>query len=100
MEEKKKKTVRQKAVALKYVPREDQAPKVTAKGSGLVAEKIIQLAKEHGVPIKEDLALIEVLSRLDIHQDVPPSVYVVVAEILSFVYAINNRWPHLKGRKG
>ena len=100
MDPRKRKTPRQKAVALKYVPREDRAPKVTAKGSGLVAEKIIRLAREHGVPIKEDPALIEVLSRLDLRQEIPPSVYVVVAEILSFVYTMNNRWAHLRAGKG
>ena len=82
----------QKAVALKYAPKQDRAPKLTAKGSGLLAEKIIQLAKEHGIPIKEDPALIEILSQLDFHEEIPPSVYTVVAEILAFVYSMNNRW--------
>jgi flagellar biosynthesis protein len=82
----------QKAVALKYVPKQDRAPKVTAKGSGVLAEKIIQLAREHGIPIKEDPALMEVLSQLDFYQEIPPSVYTVVAEILAFVYSMNNRW--------
>ena len=87
-----------KAVALKYVPKQDRAPKVTAKGSGLLAEKIIQLAKEHGIPMKEDPALIEILSQLDFYQEIPPSVYTVVAEILAFVYSMNNRWADF--RKG
>ena len=90
----------QKAVALKYVPKQDRAPKVTAKGSGVVADKIIQLAKEHGIPIKEDPALTEVLSQLDFYQEIPPSVYTVVAEILAFVYSMNNRWSSSQGNKG
>jgi len=100
MDTKKKSKAIPKAVALKYVPKEDRAPKMTAKGSGLLAEKIIQLAKEHGIPIREDRALIEVLSHLDLNQEIPPSVYTVVAEILAFVYKMNNRWASLKGGQG
>jgi flagellar biosynthesis protein len=88
------------AVALRYLPDQDQAPKVTAKGSGILAQKIIELAKKHGVPIKEDPALVEVLAQLDFYQEIPPTVYVVVAEILAFVYSMNQRQSLLKGPKG
>lgn len=81
-----------KAVALRYIPKSDRAPKVTAKGSGRVAEKIIALAKEHGIPIQEDPALIQVLSQLDFYEEIPPSVYGVVAEILAFIYSLNQRY--------
>src|SRR5512135_2290984 len=81
-----------KAVALKYTPKVDRAPKVTAKGSGLIAEKIIELARQHKIPIREDPALVQILSQLDFRQEIPPSVYGVVAEILAFVYSINNRY--------
>jgi flagellar biosynthesis protein len=97
--EKKDKKPLKKAVALKYVPDRDHAPKVTAKGSGLLAQRIIDLAKEHGVPIQEDPALVQILAQLDFHQEIPPSVYVVVAEILAFVYSMNHRWSALKGRE-
>jgi flagellar biosynthesis protein len=90
---------KKKAVALKYVRDRDRAPRVTAKGSGLLAQKIIDLAKKHGVPIQEDPALVQILAQLDFHQEIPPSVYVVVAEILAFVYSMNNRWADLKGEK-
>ncbi len=80
-----------KAVALKYDESEDIAPIVKAKGAGVVAEKIIELAKEHGVPIKDDPDLVEVLSQLDIDKAIPPEVYVAVAEILSFVYSLNSK---------
>jgi flagellar biosynthesis protein len=79
------------AVALRYTPKEDRAPKVTAKGSGRVAEKIIALAKEHGIPIQEDPALVQVLSQLDFYEEIPPSVYGVVAEILAFIYSLNQK---------
>ena len=78
-----------RAAALKYRPGRDSAPRVTAKGSGLVAEKIIDLARLHGIPLKEDPALIQVLSQLDLNQEIPPAIYVVVAEILAFVYSLN-----------
>ena len=80
-----------KAVALRYTPQSDRAPKVTAKGSGRVAEKIIALAKEHGIPIQEDPALIQVLSQLDFYEEIPPLVYGVVAEILAFIYSLNQK---------
>ncbi len=78
-----------KAVALKYQPHKDRAPKVSAKGSGRVAERIIEIAKEHGIPVKDDADLVEVLAKLDIEQEVPADVYVVVAELLAFVYTLN-----------
>ena len=86
----KKKTIK-KAVALKYKPLEDKAPKVTAKGAGVVAEKIIALAKKHGIPVKDDPDLVEVLSKLDIEAEIPAGVYVAVAEILAFIYSMNGR---------
>jgi flagellar biosynthesis protein len=81
---------RQAAVALKYDTAKDKAPKITAKGHGLVAETIIALAREKGVPIREDPDLVQVLSQFDLHQEIPPSLYQVVAELLAFVYRLNN----------
>jgi flagellar biosynthesis protein len=92
MDPKERRTPPKKAVALRYVPPLDRAPKLTAKGSGLLAQKIIELAQKHGIPIKEDPVLIQVLSQLDFYQEIPPSIYVMVAEILAFVYSVNNRW--------
>jgi flagellar biosynthesis protein len=89
----------QKAVALRYIPTLDRAPKVTAKGSGLLAQKIIELAREHGIPIQEDPVLMQILSQLDFYQEIPPAIYVVVAEILAFVYSVNNRWRGDQDRK-
>ena len=86
------------AVALKYRTDKDPAPKVTAKGEGLVAERIIALAKENQVPIKEDPDLVQILSQVDINREVPPSVYKVVAEMLAFIYKMNRRYPKLAGK--
>ncbi len=80
-----------KAVALRYEQKKDAAPKVVAKGRGWIAEKIIQVAREHGVPLKEDDALVEVLSKLDIYEEIPIELYKAVAEILVFVYQIKGR---------
>ena len=78
-----KKKIRQ-AVALEYNPAED-APKVIASGRGIVAEKIIEKAKESDVPIHRDDKLADTLSRLEIGDMIPPELYEVVAEILVFV---------------
>lgn len=80
-----------KAVALKYDRKKDDAPKVVAKGKGKIAEKIIELAKIHNIPIKDDPDLIEVLSSLDINQEIPSEIYVAVAELLAFVYSMNSK---------
>ena len=81
------------AVSLRYKSGEDTAPKVTAKGKGLVAEKIISLAHENNIPVQQDPDLVEVLSQVDINQDIPPAVYQVVAELLAFVYQMNKDYP-------
>jgi flagellar biosynthesis protein len=62
---------------------------VKAKGMGNVAEKIIQLAQEHNIPIKEDPDLVELLVQLDLDQEIPPELYKIVAEILAFVYNLD-----------
>lgn len=80
---------RQRAVALRYDQTRDAAPKVVAKGRGLVAEEIIALAKEHHVEVHEDGDLAAVLSSLELAAEIPPELYQAVAEILSFVYRLN-----------
>lgn len=82
----------QKAVSLKYKMGKDPAPKVTAKGQGLVAERIIALAREHKIPIKEDPDLLQVLSQVEVNQEVPPSIYQMIAELLAFIYKVNNEY--------
>jgi flagellar biosynthesis protein len=78
-----------RAVALRYTPGQDEAPRLTAKGRGPVAEKILALARQHGVPIRQDPNLVQVLARLDLEQQIPPDVYRAVAEILAFVYRLS-----------
>ena len=80
------------AVSLKYDSRVNKSPLVTAKGTGFVADKIIALAKENNVPIKEDPDLVQLLSQVDLNHEIPSSLYKVVAELLSFVYKLNNEY--------
>lgn len=72
------------SVALEYTPGEE-APKIIASGRGLVAEKIIEKAKEAEVPVYEDSKLANTLAKLEIGDMIPPELYNVVAEILVFV---------------
>ncbi len=78
-----------KAVALSYATGTDRAPRVSAKGRGAIAEKIIAIAKENGIPIREDADMVEILSKLDMDDEIPPHLYKAVAEILSFIYRVN-----------
>ncbi len=87
----KPKGVRRKAVALRYNAEQDAAPRVVAKGAGHVAKRIIETAEEHGVHIHEDPDLVAVLSKLDIEAQIPESLYRAVAEVLAFVYRLNQR---------
>lgn len=86
MDEKKR-----KAAALQYRHQVDQAPKVTAKGQGAVADRIIDMAKAHNIPIKSDPALVEVLCRLDVDREIPPELYRAVAQILAYVYRMTKK---------
>lgn len=82
---------RKLAAALRYARGEDSAPRLIAKGNGAIAEKIMEIARAEGIPIREDKALVEVLSSLDLYQEIPPELYKAVAEILAFIYALNNK---------
>jgi flagellar biosynthesis protein len=78
-----------RAAAISYDSDADIAPKVRASGQGAIAEKIVQIAREAGIPIQEDPALAEILSRIDPGEDVPPDTYLAIAEILVFIYKLD-----------
>ncbi|MCA3243866.1 MAG: EscU/YscU/HrcU family type III secretion system export apparatus switch protein [Alphaproteobacteria bacterium] len=78
-----------KAAALQYNQEKAAAPKLTAKGSGAVAEKIIAVAQAHGIPLHRDADLLEVLERVEIDTEIPLEVYAVVAEIFAYLYRTN-----------
>ncbi|NTW59622.1 MAG: flagellar biosynthesis protein FlhB [Nitrospirae bacterium] len=80
-----------KAAALKYRAGMDSAPTLVAKGRGLVADKIIALAKEQGIPVHEDRNMVEILSSLSLYEEIPPDLYKAVAEILAFIYKMTGK---------
>lgn len=92
MEHKKESETRKKAVALRYDIDRDQAPRVVAKGYGLLAERIAELARESGVAVKEDHKLADYLMSLDLYEEIPSELYPIVAEILAFIYAMERRF--------
>ena len=88
-----------KAVSLQYKKGKNAAPKVTAKGHGWMADRIIKMAQENNIPIREDKDLLHLLSEIDVGQEVPESLYKVVAELLAWVYQINQDYPGSKQAK-
>ena len=81
----------EKAAAPRYRQAADSAPKVVAEGQGLVAEKIISLARKNGVPVNEDRNLIEILSTIDLYEEIPTELYKAVAEILAYIHKMSGK---------
>jgi flagellar biosynthesis protein len=77
-----------RAAALRYEKGAEGAPKVVAAGAGHIAERIIELAREQGVPVREEPALAEALARLELEQEIPPELFVAVAEVLVWAYGL------------
>ncbi len=77
-----------RAVALQYEGGAS-APRVVAKGEGELARRIIEIAEEHGVPLYQDADLVRLLSRLELDQAIPVSLYRAVAEVLAFIYTLD-----------
>lgn len=80
---------RQLAVALAYQAG-TSAPRVTAKGRGLLAEAIIQKAREAGVYVHESPELVSLLMQVDLDQRIPPELYIAVAELLAWLYRLEH----------
>ncbi|MDG6777657.1 EscU/YscU/HrcU family type III secretion system export apparatus switch protein [Thiomicrorhabdus sp. zzn3] len=79
------------AVSLQYEG--EGAPIVTAKGSGHIAEQILALAEEYQIPIKQDPQLTELLSQVELNQEIPEVLYEAVAQVLAFAFQISEKWP-------
>ncbi|KAA9025892.1 EscU/YscU/HrcU family type III secretion system export apparatus switch protein [Niallia endozanthoxylica] len=77
---------RKQAVALTYDEKQAVAPVIVAKGKGLTADKILEEAKKHQIPIQEDPSLVELLGKLNINEKIPEELYQVVAEVFAFIY--------------
>lgn len=81
----------QKAVALFYDGK--STPTVTAKGTGAVADNIIAIAEEHGVPLCDNSALVELLVQLELGDEIPETLYLAVAYIIAFAYQLEGKEP-------
>ncbi|MDI9571145.1 MAG: EscU/YscU/HrcU family type III secretion system export apparatus switch protein [Pseudomonadota bacterium] len=79
------------AAALRYDAKKDRAPRMIAKGRGFIAEKIIELARKNDIPIKADPHLAQILYRLELDEEIPNELYRAIAEILAFVYKLNEK---------
>lgn len=79
------------AIALEYDPQEDEAPRVIASGRGEIADKILKLAQENQIPIREDPVLAQALSLVDLEDEIPVELYAVVAEVLGWVYRLREK---------
>jgi flagellar biosynthesis protein len=79
---------RKRATALRYTEGSD-APEVVATGAGEIARRILEAAEEAGVPIRQDPALVEALSKLDVGREIPPELYIAVAEALVWAYRLD-----------
>lgn len=83
---KKEREVRKEAIALSYNQAKQDAPRIIAKGKGLIAEEILERATEKNIPIHEDGSLVELLGKLNINEQIPEDLYQAVAEVFAFIY--------------
>lgn len=79
------------AVALGYDPKRDEAPQVIASGKGALADSILAAAREHGVPVQEDHPLAGALAKLEAGTAIPPELYTAVAEVLAFLWRLEEQ---------
>ncbi len=79
------------AVALQYDG--DSAPHVTAKGRDALAEQILQIARQHGIPVQENQPLASLLANIELGDEIPESLYLAVAQVISFAYYLSGKVP-------
>ena len=77
-----------RAVGLRYAEGEG-APRLVAKGAGELAERLLALAAEHGIPVREDPDLVELLAQSEVGQEIAPEMYEAVARLIAFLYRLN-----------
>ena len=82
------------AVALQYDG--TNAPRVTAKGRDKLAEQIVQLAHQHGIPLQENEPLAAVLSKVELGEEIPESLYLAVAQVIAFAYQLSGKVPNVQ----
>ena len=76
------------AIALSFDPKKDASPTILATGKGVLADEILRIAEENKIPLFEDPALAQLLAKLEIDANVPPELYTLVAEVLAFIYQL------------
>ncbi len=91
-----KPVVPRKAIALRYDVTKDDAPRIVAKGRGALADRILEIAREHGIHVHNDPDLVGLLAKLDPDQHIPENLYRAVAEVLAVVYRLNRDAPKRK----
>jgi len=79
------------AVALQYDG--EHAPRVTASGRDQVAENIVRLAREHGIPLQENAPLASLLATLELGEEIPEALYLAVAQVIAFAYHLSGKVP-------
>ena len=84
-------TIDKKAVALFYDGQ--SAPTVTAEGSGELAEQIIELARQHGIPLFENEQLLKLLAEIGVGEEIPETLYLCIAQVIAFAYKIQGKFP-------
>jgi len=87
-------TNKPQAVALFYDG--ENTPVVTATGKHDIAEQIIAIAREHGVPLYENPELVDVLAQLELGESIPEALYLAIAEIIAFAYYIQGKKPKIR----
>jgi flagellar biosynthesis protein len=90
MNEENKKVTR--AAAISYDPTDNDVPVLAAFGEGYVAQKIVELAKESGVPVLPDPSLTSMLSKLSVGDEISPEMYEAVAKVLAFVSEVDRSY--------
>ena len=80
---------RRTAVAVRYDVGKDKAPLVLAAGRGQIAEEILRIAQDNEIPLYEDAGLADLLSKIEIDTEIPAELYVLVAEVLFFVFQLD-----------
>jgi len=87
-----------KAVALRYREKEDYAPVVLAKGRGYLAEAILALARQAGVPVLAEPELLAMLEKVEVGEYIPPEAYTLAAEVIAFLMRLEGRLERGEGR--
>ncbi|VBB05632.1 type iii secretion system substrate exporter [Lucifera butyrica] len=89
MENPKSNNETKQAIALHYNPERQNAPRVVAKGTGLIAENILNIAKQSAVPVYQNKTVAGMLMAVELDREIPAALYQVVAEVLAYVYRLD-----------